>query len=789
MENRCYGCMKVKTQRVCEHCGYDEYTRNQPHQLASGTVLQGRYLIGRVLGQGGFGITYLGWDNYLDVPVAIKEYFPSGLVVREAGQTVSCVEGGYRDLYAGNRERFFREAKTLAKLADVPQVVHVLNLFMDNNTAYIVMEYIQGVTMKDYVQSRGGRISLQQTLTILGPVMQVLEKVHAAGIVHRDISPDNIMMLPDGSAKLLDFGAVREVENPGVEKALTKSTEAILKHGFAPIEQYQTRGGLGPWTDVYALCGTIYYCLTGRVPVDAPRRVMGEEGTPWTAIPGLTAQQAAVLEKGMNLAPKGRIGSVKELREGLMAQPVRGYAPTVPVIPAQPEVRYPEGTIPLVREQELYTAPVSRVEPKQELYTAPVSRVEPKQEPYTAPVSRVEPKRETHTVPLSRDEKVEEAPVAPAKHAENENQWEQYQAEKEENEKRKKKIIVLSAFVALGLAMFIFFVCYFAQMAQTKNASHAHSWTKATCSSPATCTICGKTVGEPAAHTWTAATCETPATCTVCGATGKALGHDLQLADCEHPNTCKLCGLTLGVPAGHKWAEATSENPRTCTVCGKTDGEALGHRWQDNVLANRLADYSLNEEKDSAFSTKYIRSAIHYITFLDSVSDAPADAKDASESYNGSVLTWVEIENGEYHLYIAGEGGVAAPENSKRLFGFFENVKEINFNGCFHTDNVTNMSLMFVNCFYLESLDISSFDTSGVTDMEGMFHTCVLLSKLDISNFDTSNVTDMSWMFCNCMNLTEIRVGEFNTSKVKSYDSFMDSGKTFNGRPWEELFE
>lgn len=323
--------MKETTQFVCEHCGNDAARNNLPHQLPAGTVLRGQYLIGRVLGQGGFGITYLGWDLNLDMPIAVKEYYPSSFVSRDSTQSLTVAStGGQNGMYFESaRERFLKEARTLAKLQNIPSIVHIHNFFGENNTAYIVMEYVEGVNLKEYIRLRAGQITVQGVFSILRPVMDALCSVHAQGIVHRDISPDNIMILRDGSAKLLDFGAVREVENADVDKILTKSTEAILKHGFAPIEQYQSRGGLGPWTDVYALCATIYYCITGRVPPDAPLRIMGDADVNWNQVPGLTAQQAAVLARGMELLPKNRIRSVEELRTGLFGgawEPAGGTA-------------------------------------------------------------------------------------------------------------------------------------------------------------------------------------------------------------------------------------------------------------------------------------------------------------------------------------------------------------------------------------------------------------------------------------------------------------------------------
>ena len=322
-QKRCYGCMALRPESgACPHCGYDG-APNDVHQLPAGTVLREQYLVGKVLGQGGFGITYLGWDLYLDIPVAIKEYYPSGTVSRDTSVTleVTSYTGDTGIRFRNNKERFMREAKTLARFSDIPGIVQVKNFFLSNNTAYIVMEFVKGITMKQYLVNRGGRLGIDELVTILEPVMDSLCKVHKAGLVHRDISPDNIMMLPSGQVKLLDFGAVRDVGiDAAVNQELNKSTEAILKQGFAPIEQYQSRGSLGPWTDVYALCATIYYCLTGRVPPDAPERLLGDEDLPLSRLaPELTGEQAAVLRKGMELRAENRFLSMDELHQALLA--------------------------------------------------------------------------------------------------------------------------------------------------------------------------------------------------------------------------------------------------------------------------------------------------------------------------------------------------------------------------------------------------------------------------------------------------------------------------------------
>ena len=320
MKNRCYGCMQMKNQSpVCEHCGFDEQQHNRPHQLPLGTVLHGQYVVGKVLGQGGFGITYIGWDTMLVTPVAIKEYYPNSAVIRNCTSSlrVASLNEVSEEYFHHSRERFIKEAKILAKLRSVPGIVHVQRLFEENNTAYIVMEYIQGINLKNYLQRLGRPLSAEEAFAVMEPVIYTLSKVHEAGLVHRDISPDNIMIQNDGTAKLLDFGSAREVENMALDKELPQSTEVILKHGFAPLEQYRRRGNLGSWTDIYALCATIHYCLTGAVPSGALERLGGESDVDWHRIPGLMDYQISALERGFELRPENRIQTARELWDGL----------------------------------------------------------------------------------------------------------------------------------------------------------------------------------------------------------------------------------------------------------------------------------------------------------------------------------------------------------------------------------------------------------------------------------------------------------------------------------------
>ena len=317
---RCYGCMRTKTQHpLCEHCGYNENIDNLPHQLPLGTFLDNRYELGKVLGQGGFGITYIGWDHKKQIPVAIKELYLTGMHSRDTGLTHSVLLNNQKDAnaFARYKQKFLQEASILAELRRIPGIVNIYRLFEMNGTVYIVMEYLSGLDLRMYLKLKAAPLSVEETFAIMRPLMAALHRLHEAKLIHRDISPDNIKLTGRGGVKLMDFGAAREVLYADPDRPMSHSTDAIVKHGFAPMEQYQRKGTLGPWTDVYALAATMYYCLTGTVPPDAPRRIIDGVDVPWNKIPGLKRHEAYALAKAMAPIPKDRIQSVEKLGDVL----------------------------------------------------------------------------------------------------------------------------------------------------------------------------------------------------------------------------------------------------------------------------------------------------------------------------------------------------------------------------------------------------------------------------------------------------------------------------------------
>ena len=222
------------------------------------------YQIEKVLGGGGFGITYLARDINLELPVAIKEYFPANVAVRGDDQTVQVRSAEARERFDWGLERFIDEARALASFRQ-PNIVRVLRYFKDHGTAYIVMEYESGDPLKVWVSRQPG-MDRSRLLGLVFPLLDGLEAVHKLNFLHRDIKPDNIYIRADGSPVLLDFGAARRVS---AEQDMTN----IVSPGFAPFEQYHTRGNQGPWTDLYSLGAVMYWLTTGLKPMEAAARV------------------------------------------------------------------------------------------------------------------------------------------------------------------------------------------------------------------------------------------------------------------------------------------------------------------------------------------------------------------------------------------------------------------------------------------------------------------------------------------------------------------------------------
>lgn len=336
--DRCPNCFEPNLGQPCPHCGWEGGLSNEAPFLPLGTLLNGCYRVGRVLGHGGFGITYLAWDENLELRLAIKEYLPLYLATHTGDRaTVSVRPGEAREQFDHGLAGFLDEARALARFDQHPGIVGVKGFFRANGTGYMVMEYVDGITLKAYLERHGGRVPFQTALALLMPVMDALRAVHKVDLLHRDIAPDNIYIATGGQVKLLDFGAAR-----AAVRDQSQSLSMIFKPGYAPWEQCHKGGRQGPWTDVYALAATLYRAITGSPPPESPDRMEQDEFKAPRDL-GLDLPTAAEQALVAALAVKApdRTQDIQTLQQGLQGTSAPAPRPPDPAPDpiAKPEVQ------------------------------------------------------------------------------------------------------------------------------------------------------------------------------------------------------------------------------------------------------------------------------------------------------------------------------------------------------------------------------------------------------------------------------------------------------------------
>ena len=307
----CLRCMKVSDEpEICPYCGREKTgQRTWSKALEPGTILNQKILIGNILGKGGYGITYIGYDMLLEYRVAVKEFFPDEMVDRsEDGKTVLVLDAVNSEEYEKETKAYLREARILAEFSKFPGIVAVKDLFYQNNTGYLVMEFLESGNLRKYIDAKGGWLPVEEALEKMEPVISILGRLHKSGLLHRDISPDNIMLDEDGSVKLIDFGGSRRM-------GFANQQVFLGKWGFAPLEQMLSKlSEQGPWTDIYGICATLYCMMTGDIPQSSFERNENDE---LINIADYTIQidkkVAAAIMKGLSMKPEDRQQSIDEL--------------------------------------------------------------------------------------------------------------------------------------------------------------------------------------------------------------------------------------------------------------------------------------------------------------------------------------------------------------------------------------------------------------------------------------------------------------------------------------------
>ena len=316
-QNYCYGCFSPKKNDFqCEVCGYvhkPEDEKEHSH-LRPGTELNGRYIVGKIIGAGGFGITYIAFDPTLMVRLAIKEFFPRSIASRNPNTYEIAPYGKDEEIEFRNGLKYFlNEARSAAMFETNQNVVGVKDMFEEYNTAYMVMPYINGVPFDSYLLQNGETVGFKTALSILAPVMEALTAVHDSNLLHRDISPENIFITDEGIPKLIDFGSAR----PTIASD-TLSMTPVIKEGYAPLEQYSRQGEQGPWTDIYSMAATLYKAICGKIPPPAMERFTEDKlidlSTVCNDIPGYAVK---AIEKALSLRSGDRFQSMAEFLNAL----------------------------------------------------------------------------------------------------------------------------------------------------------------------------------------------------------------------------------------------------------------------------------------------------------------------------------------------------------------------------------------------------------------------------------------------------------------------------------------
>ena len=714
---RCMKCMHPLTagETVCPECGRAYGSANaETFALKPGTILEGKYLVGEMLGQGGFGITYIGFDLLLEQKVAIKEYYPmsTGMVSRDGHSTVvwSSAMMGKTGTQKGF-DSFLKEARKMAKLGGIPGVVGVKSVFIQNETAYIVMDFIEGETLLKKLQ-KNGPMDFDSCVKLMTPIMQALAEVHEHGIIHRDISPDNIMVRPDGKLILLDLGAAKDLDIQGNDGSV-QSSQMVAKHGFSPIEQYSKSGKVGPWTDIYAMAATIYYCCTGILPPPATDRTIDDT---LACQPLLTQAQFDILADCMRMRPQDRPQSMDTLLQMLTHPQGEAKAEPPKVIP---EVEPPKPV-------ETKAAPPKPME--MEPVAQKIQPINPEAQPTQPPRHDVKPER-----PLSKW-------LIPG-------------------------VAAVVAVIALAISI--------GSGGKKSSPSVKAPAAQAAATEPAPTETVPTIPME--VHTMAAAdfVYEDDISATPFWGQSQYLRKDVNtltfqsslqnapssawdvseagdrsvLAWMDNGNLYVAADGAIAPNPDAAWLFQDFVNMKTINFGNCFDtSDVTRMRGMFNGCSS-LTDLDLSGfDTSSVTDMRMMFQNCASLTSLDLPGFDTSSVTDMRVMFqNCANLTSLDVSSFDTSNVI----------DMGAMFANCERLTGLDLSG-FDTSHVTNMAAMFCICEDLTSLDLTGFDTSNVAYMSDMFCYCTSLTNLNLSGFDASAVTKMDNMFYGCDNLPDI---------------------------------
>ena len=715
---RCMKCMHALAagETFCSECGRPYGSvETEPFALKPGTILDGKYLVGEMLGQGGFGITYIGFDLLLEQKVAIKEYYPmsTGMVSRENSTTVvwssavmqkSGMEKGF--------DSFLKEARKMAKLGGIPGVVGVKSVFIQNETAYIVMDFIEGETLLKKLQ-REGPMDYGTCISLMTPIMQALSEVHKHGIIHRDISPDNIMVQSDGKLILLDLGAAKDLDIQGKDGNV-QSSQMVAKHGFSPVEQYGQAGKIGPWTDVYAMAATIYYCCTGVLPPSATDRMIEDT---LTCRPRLTKEQFDVLAFCMSVLPQKRPQNMDALLQIVThpagkTPPVRDVPKTEPVRPEtrnlqppkpDPGRPLPKWLIPGIAAAVAVIALIISVGSGGKKST-PASSVK-------APAAQAAATEAAPTEPVP----TEPAPTAPME-------------------------VHTMAAVDYAFDEDTFF---WGQERYMRKDVKTLTFQSSLQNVPSSAWDVSE-AGDGSVLAWMDNGDLYVAADGAIAPNSNASWLFYKFVNLKTINFGN-CFVTSSVTQMSDMFEGCS-SLISLDLSGFDTSSVTGMYAMFFGCSNLISLDLTGFDTSCVTTMASMFSGCSSLTALDLASFDTSSVTTMESMFSGcSSLTTLDLTS-------FGTSNVTTMES---MFYECKSLVSLNLTN-FDTSSVTRMDFMFEKCNSLTSLDLSSFDTSNVTYMNWMFSWCSSLTSLNLSRFDASAVAGMYSMFYGCDNLPNI---------------------------------